>query len=148
MKSYIFLIFLFIVPSLSLAQTPFDEIQRSYIEGNVPPPEVFNKLLKRDLLIFFKKDKGNAVKEVKFKLLRDGPTQSGVSYPKYYLWAVVKNETKIITKGAVRVAAIEKTHFEVTHFVSVDEIQKNPDRLHLIFPRVLVPSILSAAGAK
>jgi len=131
-----------------MAQPPFDEIQRSHIEGNVPPPEVFNKLLKRDLLTFFRKDIGNNVKNVKFKLLRDGPTQSGVAYPKYYLWAVVRNKTKIITKGAVRVAAIEKTHFEITHFVSEDEIQKNPDRLKSIFPSVLVPSILSEAGAK
>ena len=139
---------LVIVPSLTMAQSPFGEIQRSHIDGNVPPPEVFNKLLKRDLLTFFKKDIGDTVKNVKFKLLRNGPTQSGVAYPKYYLWAVVKNKTKVITKGAVRVAAIEKTHFEITHFISEEEIHKNPDRLKLIFPSVLVPTILSAAGAK
>jgi hypothetical protein len=85
---------------------------------------------------------------VELNPLRNGPTQSGVAYPKYYLWAVVRNKTKIITKGAVRVATIEKTHFEITHFVSEEEIQKNPGRLKSIFPSVLVPSILSEAGEK
>jgi hypothetical protein len=63
MKPYLFFMLLFIAPSLTMAQSPFDEIQRSHIEGNVPPPEVFNKLLKRDLLTFFRKDIGDTVKK-------------------------------------------------------------------------------------
>jgi hypothetical protein len=52
-----------------------------------------------------------------------------------------------IDEGAVRIAAMEKTHFEVTHFVNVAEIQKDPKAIERIFPAPLCPIILQKAGA-
>jgi len=42
---------------------------------------------------------------------------------------------------------MEKTHFEVTHFVNVAEIQKDPKAIERIFPAALCPIILQKAGA-
>lgn len=117
------------------------QIQRSHIEGNVPPPEQFDATLRRDLSSYF------STQTVSYELLREGPTQSGVSYPKYYLWvkATRQNETVV---GAVRVAAIDKARFEVTDFLPSERIRSDPNQVQQIFPALLVPSILARAGAK
>ena len=117
------------------------QIQRSHIEGNVPPPEQFDAMLRRDLASYFN------TQTLNYELLREGPTQSGVSCPKYYLWvkATRQNETVV---GAVRVAAIEKTRFEVTDFLPSERIRSDPTQVQQLFPTLLVPSILAKAGVK
>ena len=133
---------------MCFSESALADIQRSHIEENVPSPGVFDKILERDLLAYFHKEIGKTASNVKYRLLREGPTQSGLAYPKYYLWVIVKNGSVNITEGAVRVEAIEKKRFEVTHFVSKEEIQKQPEQITSIFPKLLIPSILSAAGAQ
>jgi hypothetical protein len=74
---------------VALAQQPAfaqSELQRTHIEANVPPQDEFEALLQRDLLSFFKQAHGSTVTAVEVQPLRLGPTQSGVSYPKFYLW--------------------------------------------------------------
>ena len=117
------------------------QIQRSHIEGNVPPPEQFDATLRRDLAAYFN------TQSLSYELLREGPTQSGVSYPKYYLWvrATRQNET---VAGAVRVAAIERTRFDVTDFLPSERIRSDPTQAQQMFPALLVPPILARAGGK
>jgi hypothetical protein len=67
-----------------MAQKP-DPIGESQIEGNVPPPEVFDTYMQRDLGTYL--CAGAKDCRVAYFLLRDGPTQTGIAYPKYYLWA-------------------------------------------------------------
>jgi hypothetical protein len=130
----------------SVAQSVAD-IQASHIAGNVPPASEFDVLLSRDLTAYFT-SLGASHPRVTYELLRNGPTQTGIAYPKYYLWVVVVEDGGGPRTGAVRVAAIERTRFEVTHFVSRGEILEKPSLLASIFPAALIPAIQARAAAK
>src|SRR5262245_41712414 len=109
-----------------LAQQPtldvFREIQRSHIEANVPSPNDFDRLLTRDLEAYFRARAGKVLR-VKHELLCDGPTQSGVAYPKFYLWVQAFEGTRVAERGAVRVAAIDRKEFQVTDFLTEADIR-------------------------
>lgn len=109
------------------------EIQRSHIEANVPPPAEFNRLLHRDLNSYFRARQGKAV-QVEYEMLRDGPTQSGVAYPKFYVWVRVSESGSVATQGAVRLAAIERKRFEVTDFFTEQAIRDDPTAIYRVFP--------------
>ena len=83
-----------------------------------------------------------------YELLRDGPTQSGVAYPKFYLWLRATNAEKTVIEGAVRVAAVDKKRFDVTDFVPRADIVSRPDALDRIFPQAVIEKILTKAGVK
>jgi hypothetical protein len=122
-------------------------IQQSHIEANVPSASEFKSLLERDLLAYFRSSGVPSATAVQFKLLRDGPTQSGVAYPKYYAWVRAVAGSQTLKEGAVRIAAIQRTRFEVTHFIPSQEIKSNPSKVGSTFPAPLVPEVLSLAGA-
>lgn len=111
--------------------------QNSHIDGNAPDPAAFDTLLERDLKTYFEAE------SVDFEFLRRAPTQSGVSLPKYYLWVRARLADGSTAEGAVRVAAIEKTQFEVTHFVARNEIESTA--IEKIFPQALLPAIRKRA---
>jgi hypothetical protein len=123
-------------------------VQLSHIEGNVPAPEDFAPFLQRDILSFAKTHGAPTATRVEYKLLRDAPTQSGVAYPKFYAWVQVFGDRALLSEGAVRVAAIERTRFDVTDFVRAQEIRTNPGAVQSVFPRLLVAGILERAGSK
>jgi hypothetical protein len=110
------------------------DVQRSHIEGNVPGPAEFDKLLRRDLAGYFAQARKKKKIAVDFELLRDGPTQSGVSYPKFYAWVRVAGGRSPADRGAVRLAAIEKKRFEITDFVSEQAIRNDPEEIFRLFP--------------
>ncbi len=122
------------------------EIQQSHIKANVPSITEFDAYLHRDLKSYFESE--DKTIEVQYKLLREGPTQSGVSYPKYYLWAKVLSGDQVIKQGAIRLAAIEKKRFEVFSFLSKSKIQKYPAEAAKIFPGVLLSRIYELAEIK
>ena len=119
--------------------------QQSYISANVPDSADFSRFLNRDLCEYFKKQLRKPV-SIECELLRKEPTQSGVSCPKYYAWVVVFDGTQRINSGAVRLAAVDKKRFEITDFLSVDEIMANPDLVETVFPILLCPDIRKRAG--
>lgn len=121
------------------------EVQASHIGGNVPNEADFARLLERDLGAYFAAT-GIADARIDFELLRRGATQSGVAYPKFYLWVRVASGRDSELSGAVRVAAIEKERFEVTAFVSASEIAADPDALESIFPALLLEQIRGRAA--
>jgi len=120
-------------------------IAQSHIEANVPDALSFDSLLRRDLAAYFHTIDPSSPSTVEYRLLRNGPTQTGVSYPKFYLWVTAKSGSTIVHEGAVRVAAIEKTRFEVTRFVPRTEILKAPQEVQNVFPSPLVAPILELA---
>jgi hypothetical protein len=122
------------------------EIQRSHIEANVPPAEEFDALLRRDLSAYFSTVPVSSL-SVSYELLRDGPTQSGVAFPKYYMWVRVVGPPQP-REGALSAAAIDRTHFEVYDFMSATDIRSTPEALRKVFPAMLVPLILSKAGVR
>jgi hypothetical protein len=111
-----------------------DEISKSHIDANVPDEKDFASFLKRDVAEYFVKAHGKDL-AVDYELLRKGPTQAGIAYPKYYAWIVVSKEGKPIEEGAVRLAAIDKKRFAVTHYFSRGEMEKNPEELLNTFPK-------------
>ncbi len=118
----------------TLVASPLDEVSKSHVKGNAPTQSKFDKILKRDLTSYFQKSKGKGI-TVNYKYLRQGATQSGVSYPKYYLWVSVYRRKKLIDAGAVRVAALDQTYFDVTDYLSKAQIRKNPKQIDSVFPQ-------------
>jgi hypothetical protein len=125
----------------SAEQNAAIEIQKSHIDGNVPDDSHFNAYIKRDLEKYFLKKHGKTT--VKWEFLRDGATQSGVSYPKYYLWIKIYKDNKLIDEGATRVAAIDKAKFDVTDYINIEEIKKNSQRIYSVFPVLVCERIKS-----
>jgi hypothetical protein len=148
MKERILAVLMLLASLGASAQSPLADIQGSHIDGNVPDQQSFDASLRRDLLAYFRTFGVGATARVQYRFLREGPTQSGVSYPKYYLWVKVLSGGSVLREGAVRVAAIDRGRFEVTNFLSTVGIRSDPSQVGLVFPSALVTSVLSAAGVK
>jgi hypothetical protein len=131
----------------SRAAQTIQDVQQSHISANVPAPADFGRLLKADLQAFFGKSFKGADR-VEYSMLRDGPTQSGVSYPKYYVWVKVFEGTKLLTEGAVRAAAIERKNFEITDFITASQIRAEPTAIYRVFPAPVCERILSQLGIR
>ena len=128
-------------PDVSVLQ----DIQRSHIEANVPPAADFTHILQRDLDSHFTKTRGKTAR-VEYEMLRDGPTQSGVAYPKFYVWVRVYEGRSVVDRGAVRLAAIDRREFQVTDFVSERAIWADPQAIYQVFPAPVCEKINSKLG--
>jgi len=122
------------------------DIQRSHIEAHVPPPIDFNGILTRDLSSYFAVARTQKAPAVAFEMLRDGPTQVGVSYPKFYVWVRVAGGISADDRGAVRVAAVDRKRFEVTDFISERAIRGDLDGIRRVFPASVCERIHSKLG--
>lgn len=122
------------------------EIAKSHIEANVPKGKLFDEYLQRDLKDYFCKASKDC--KVDYELLRDGPTQTGISYPKYYLWVKCADKGSVIAEGAVRVAAMEQKSFDITDFLSQEQISESPSQVARVFPAALVDKIVRRARQK
>lgn len=139
-----FFAFMFFV--MPAAANPLPDMQRSHIEGNLPPQTVFDAYLTRDITTYFSQAMQSNQVSVEYKMLRDGPTQSGVAYPKYYLTVKVLDKGIQRQIGAVRVAAIDQVRFEITHFVACSAANKSTDALAMVFPAALIDRITAFCG--
>ncbi len=128
--------FFFVAPLVTSQQS----LAASHTEANVPESSVFDRYLKRDLEEYFETNL-EAESQLSFEFLRDGPTQSGVAYPKYYVWVRILHSNENISEWAVRLAAMEKTHFKVTHAVSRQEVEGKKVDIFAIFPRAVCEEI-------
>jgi hypothetical protein len=120
------------------------DIQASHIEGNVPDEKEFDAILKRDLEKYFS-DPGKRKIQVSYELFRRTPTQTGVAYPKFYLWVTISINGKPVEEGAARVAAIDKKEFEVINYLKKEDIKRNSAAVHQTFPQALCEKILEKA---
>jgi hypothetical protein len=123
------------------------ELQSSHIQSNVPDEPDFSGWLQRDLNAYFAA-RGLQSPRISFEMLRREATQSGVAYPKFYLWVRIGSADQRVTSGAVRVAAVQRERFEITDFLSTAEIIGDPDRVGTIFPALLVPGIIERARSE
>lgn len=109
-----------------------EELHQANIEGNTPSEANFHAFLNRDLNTYFQKNyKGS---HTTYELLKNEATQVGVGYPHFYVWVKVFHGNSIITQGAIRLNAMDKTDFYVTHFVSTSQIMSNPKIIESILP--------------
>ena len=130
----------------SASQSP---LAQSHIDANVPDAKAFGTLMERDLRVYFEKALDTKEKiHVQYQLLREGPTQTGIAYPKFYVWAKILSGNRILTEGAVRVAAVDRKQFNVTDFLGKDQIAAEPEKVKSVFPTALNEKILTLAAAK
>lgn len=126
-------------------QSVGESVADSHIRANVPDEKDFDSFLKRDLESYFKQlKKKNVV--VESQLLRDGPTQSGTAFPKFYVWVMVKENGTLLEDGAVRVAAMEKKRFEVYDYLSRADIERDVEKVYQVFPRPVADKIKEKIG--
>lgn len=118
-------------------------ISRSHVVANAPDNAEFARFLSRDLRAYFTAEMKTDV-DVSFELLRAGPTQVGLSYPKFYVWVIVTSRATgaQLSQGAVAVAAREKELFFVTDYISRFDVRAHPERL-AAFPGPVVDRIRS-----
>ena len=83
-----------------------------------------------------------------YRLLRSDAVQSGVGYPKFCLWVSAQRGDTTVDEGAVRVAVILRTRFEVSRYLSKAETWHRRLRVAGAFPAQLVAPILSLAKAR
>ena len=100
--------------------------------------------LERDLEAYFSSYGENI--SLKYQLLGDGPTQSGVSCSKYYVLVQVFEASNVVQEGAATVAAIEKQGFEVFSFLRKSSLLENPDSAAQVFPAALLAKISQLTG--
>lgn len=110
-----------------------DSIAESHIRANVPDEKDFDTLLKRDLEAYFRDFNGKVV-TVQYELLRKGPTQTGIAFPKFYAWVKIYEKDNLLNEGAIRLAAIEKTRFKVTDYVRKGAMKVNPEKFMMSSP--------------
>lgn len=128
-----------ILPSgCSVSQIPGD-IAATHIEANVSQGKLFDEYMKRDLAAHLC---SGADCHVEYEMLRNGATQTGIAYAKFYVWVRGFQHGKEFTRGAARVAAIDREQFHVTDFLSREDILRSPEQVGNIFPAPLVTNIL------
>lgn len=120
--------------------------QRSHIEAHVPPPVDFNGMLTRDLSSYFAATRSQKAPTIDFEMLRNAPTQVGVSYPKFYVWVRVAGGMSADDRGAARVAAVDRKRFEVTDFISERAIRADRDSIRRTFPATVCERIQAKLG--
>lgn len=117
-------------------------LSQSHVDGNTPDDEHFDEYLKRDITKYFA-DKGIA----EYTLLRKSPSQTGTSYPHYYAWVTVKDDSgNVMTEGATCLNAMDKEGFAITDFITKEQILEDPGIVEKIFPMILHKRIIELAG--
>jgi hypothetical protein len=134
-------------PSTADMQHMMPELQASHITANVPPEASFMKLLQRDIRAYLVANRLPA-KSITVELLRRGATQSGVSYPKYYVWIRASDVESHHVEGVMRVAAIERVRFDITDFTRAASIRSDSAPLASVYPAPLIPAIIQRAKAQ
>lgn len=126
---------------LALGAIQSSRITESHITENVPDAADFERFLQRDLQTYFADARKEPGVTVDYEPLRRGVTQSGLSYPRFYLWVRISGGKSTADRGAVRLSAIDKKRFEITDFVSEQTIRDNPDSISTIFPALVCETI-------
>ena len=137
-----------IIPLVLASLLLFSEAQanpfNSHVSANMPEHEKLHSVIKHGLVEYFKKN--YSATDLDYQLLRDIPSQVGVSYPKLYAWVEAKGTNPGKLSGAVRLSLREKKYCVVTHFLSSQDIRKNPKSAFFVFPTGLLPKVFSKCG--
>lgn len=123
---------------------PDRALATAQVEAHVPPEPEFHPLLQRDLEGYFSASLTPASR-LTYSLLRRNATASGADFPKYYAWVEIRSPGGRVTSGAVRLSAIEKKRFAVTHFLTAEQIRSKPSEPTTLFPLTLISSLRAHA---
>jgi hypothetical protein len=119
-----------------------DDLLQSHIDANVPPDSLFDRFLRRDLAKYFRPSLGPDL-TVQFDLLRRGPTQVGIGYPKFYLSVQITRDRQLLKKGYVCVAAMEREEFFITAFIPQAAVLADSTVLDSVFPALVRAEIMA-----
>jgi hypothetical protein len=99
-----------------------------------------DSIIRRDLTAYFTRRAGTATR-VSYEYLRNGPTVTGIAYPKFYVWVradPLGGGSGV--EGPARIALIDSSA-EVTHFFSHDSGTVAPPELDAVFPASVAASL-------
>ena len=116
-----------------------------HVAHNTPDDARLDEYLQRDLEGYCGSRMGRPV-AVHYAFLREGPTQSGIAFPKYYAWVEIVSNGKRIGQGAVRVAAINGERFEITDYFDQETIRRSPEAMDSVFPKPVAEAARARAG--
>ncbi len=118
---------------LLLETSNVQEIQKSHIDANVPTAEKHERYIEAEIRRYFKLPQAEKF-EIHSELLRNWPTQSGMSYPKFYRWVRITKNKQPLISGAIRYAVMEKKEAEILDFVDAHTILNDPSKSLKVFP--------------
>ena len=122
---------------------PMAALRQGHIDANVPDQKDFDRILNRDITKYVT-DKADKDITVKVELLRDGPSQSGVALPKYYIWIEKRNSKGVLMEeAAARIAAINRDHFDVVQYYDRKRLETETDLVSKVFPDDVYTRILA-----
>jgi len=114
------------------------KLAESHVSGNVPAAKELIPQQTRDLNLYFSSQPGGSATQ-KFDWLREGPTQVGLSYPKFYVWVQLQDGRE----AAVEVAAVNKQKFHVAEVFFATDITKDRRVMDGHMPAPVVEAALS-----
>jgi hypothetical protein len=127
------------------AHAQLADVAQSHIDANVPAEKDFRPFLIRDLTAHLRPKFGDGI-SVDYELLRDGATQTGIAYPKFYVWVKLASSSGSVVEGVARAAAIAKREFQITDFLTREVILAQPSAVDGVFPEALLGKIRQRAG--
>jgi len=122
---------------------PMATLRQGHINANVPDQKDFDRILNRDITKYVT-DKADKDITVKVELLRDGPSQSGVALPKYYIWIEKRNAKGVLMEeAAARIAAVNRDHFDVIQYYDRKRLETETDLVSKVFPQDVYAKIVT-----
>jgi hypothetical protein len=121
-------------------------ISIGHIEANAPDEAHFDALLTSSLETYCRDMAGGKPVTVRYAMLRDGPTQAGLGFPKYYVWVEVFDGPSRIVQGAAKAVGIDRQTLEITDFFSEATIANLPLSLYRTFPKAVADASMARAG--
>ena len=115
--------------------TGFNKVPVTGLADHVPDPAEFDKILRRDLEAALKAKSTGSV-SLEFEILDKTPSRSGNSFPKFYLWVIVKRDGEVSEEGLVTVSAEFKKRFQVGEIESLDDMKADPKIENGLPPRI------------
>lgn len=95
-------------------------------------------------MAFFSKS-GITATKVDLSLIRDPALRSAAAPHSYYAWVRAYAGDDVVREGAVSVSAVDRTRFDVTHFLERSSIMQDPTQLGALFPEPVAQSVLERA---
>lgn len=98
--------------------------------------------ISRDTTAYFSKNLSQDVK-VELRLFPHENPKSVAIFPKHYGWVSAHGVNgALITEGVVRITAVSKEKYKITHFIDKKSMLEHPGVLNEIFPHDLVPAAM------
>jgi len=121
--------------------------QNESVHEGIPDEKTFEPLLIRVLSSYFEDDRFKNL-QFRYMLLADHPFQSGIAFPKYYLWIEKYDGSRFIGQGVMEIAAIDQTRLGVIEFTSKKDLETDREWIKQHYPPEVCQSIFQQINTK